>query len=149
MQLTQYQNDRLLELLWGSLRTVDNNSKFEYLPRPRVQTGWGDKTKTGLLASIERIINEPEDPNKPKPRRNSTAKQTLNYTLSDVLGVKGYYWGLHQFRKGRIASRCIEIPQFDGDRDDDQYHTDDPVSFKIEMMLVGKAAENYSHPPPF
>ena len=47
-RLTVDQQGELIELLWDSLRRVPGVDQ--------VQTGWGTKTQTGLLACIERIM---------------------------------------------------------------------------------------------
>ncbi len=46
--MTKKQQDAVLELLWDSMKRDPEN-------RDRVRTGWGTKTKEGLVACIERI----------------------------------------------------------------------------------------------
>lgn len=47
-RFTDYQQSELLELLWGSLKKEPGYD--------RVHTGFGTKTKTGLLNCIESIV---------------------------------------------------------------------------------------------
>lgn len=49
--ITDRQRKAFEELLWESLKTVKGYPE-------RRQTGWGTKTIKGLVASIERIIEE-------------------------------------------------------------------------------------------
>lgn len=47
-QFTREQADMVVDLLWYSLKRDGEH-------KDRRQTGWGTKTKTGLIACIERI----------------------------------------------------------------------------------------------
>lgn len=49
--LSQPQRDELIELLWESLKRDREHTD-------RRQTGWGTKTKLGLIACVERIVND-------------------------------------------------------------------------------------------
>ena len=49
--MTQGQESQILELLWDSMKRDPEH-------KDRVRTGWGTKTKTGLVACIERIMRE-------------------------------------------------------------------------------------------
>ena len=49
--MTDQQKKLFEELLWDSLKHDTKN-------KDRRRTGWGSKTITGLIASIETIINE-------------------------------------------------------------------------------------------
>lgn len=49
--LTEFQKTKLLKLLWDSMKRDPEH-------KDRKQTGWGTKTQFGLIACIERIINE-------------------------------------------------------------------------------------------
>ena len=51
--LDDTQREKLIDLLWQSLKSdsVDNFND-------RRRTGYGTKTKQGLIACIERVINE-------------------------------------------------------------------------------------------
>jgi len=51
--LTPWQQRELIELLWQSLKQDSEH-------KDRKQTGYGTKTQTGLLASIESIMNRKE-----------------------------------------------------------------------------------------
>ncbi len=56
--LTREQEAALLDLLWGYMRR-DLNPEHR---KDRVQTGWGTKTKQGLIACIKRIVLDGELP---------------------------------------------------------------------------------------
>ena len=47
------QQQTLVNLLWDSLKRVPEHPD-------RRQTAWGDKTDEGLVACIQRIVDEPE-----------------------------------------------------------------------------------------
>jgi hypothetical protein len=47
--MTEKQQQEIIDLLWDYMRR-DKGSK------DRVHTGWGTKTKQGLIASISRIV---------------------------------------------------------------------------------------------
>lgn len=55
-EMTERQKRKFLGLLWDSLKRDPEyyGTRFE----DRRQTGWGTKTQVGLLACIERIIEE-------------------------------------------------------------------------------------------
>lgn len=53
MKLSKSQKEDLIDLLWDDLRKDLNHSD-------RKRTGWGGKTKDGLVASIEDILNKEE-----------------------------------------------------------------------------------------
>jgi len=50
-RLTAQQQTELFELLWDSLQNAPKHKNVK-------RTGWGFKSKTGLVACIERIIFE-------------------------------------------------------------------------------------------
>lgn len=47
--LTKEQRGRVIDLLWDSLKSDSQH-------KDRKQTGWGTKTKQGLISCIERIV---------------------------------------------------------------------------------------------
>lgn len=51
--MTDKQQAALLELLWESMKRDPEH-------KDRVRTGWGTKTQTGLLASIQSIMEDEE-----------------------------------------------------------------------------------------
>lgn len=51
--MTERQKEELLELLWDCMRRSPDHPD-------RVVTGWGTKTQEGLIASIERIMDNKE-----------------------------------------------------------------------------------------
>lgn len=57
MKFTDNQNSALINLLWNSLGQDPEH-------KDRRQTTWGTKTKEGLIACIERIVENPriDDP---------------------------------------------------------------------------------------
>jgi len=52
--LTNHQREMVLDLLWEDLR---KDKEYE----DRVHTGWGTKTEIGLIACIDRIMQEKEE----------------------------------------------------------------------------------------
>ena len=50
-ELTDTQTQAVIDLLWDSLKRDPEH-------KDRRQTGWGTKTKVGLLASLHRIFYE-------------------------------------------------------------------------------------------
>ena len=63
------QKQMFLELLWDSLKqepAPDRNWKRRKSEDERRQTGWGTKTRCGLLACIDRIVTQEADP-EPNP----------------------------------------------------------------------------------
>ena len=54
--MTKDQEKQIIELLWGSMvMSQPPNIRAPY-DEPRVETGWGTKTQTGLVACIARIM---------------------------------------------------------------------------------------------
>jgi len=51
--MTTKQEKTLVNLLWDNLKTVPFHSD-------RRQTAWGDKTKEGLVACIQRVTSDPD-----------------------------------------------------------------------------------------
>jgi len=49
--LNEAQRARIIDLVWDVMKKDKDH-------KDRVQTSWGAKTKAGLVACIERIINE-------------------------------------------------------------------------------------------
>lgn len=54
--MTEKQEQELLELLWDYM-------KKDPAHKDRVRTGWGTKTKQGLVASVRRIVTGEETDN--------------------------------------------------------------------------------------
>lgn len=54
--ITDRQRKMFIELLWDSLK--DSGHRETPTAPARKVTGWGTKTETGLIACIERIIEE-------------------------------------------------------------------------------------------
>ena len=68
MKLTAYQMAAFLDLLW------------QQSAKSKLQTGWGPKTRQGLLASIETILNE--------PHKGEQAKTDVSGAIAGMLDGK-------------------------------------------------------------
>jgi len=56
--MNEKQKEKIKTLLWDYLKCDPEH-------KDRRITGWGTKTLTGLVASIERIVNDPNEEVKP------------------------------------------------------------------------------------
>lgn len=95
--MNQYQKDRLIGLLWESLPRVSG------LPDRR-QTEWGDKTKTGLIACVERILRE--DGERPEPEVIHTGCKLCGL---DIEGFKPFHFGSWRDRGNNLACPSGEV----------------------------------------
>lgn len=119
MDLTQ--KDALLELLWNSLKPVEGQ------PDQR-QTGWGTKTKIGLLACIERLESEAQERSSralcamvgPHPLTLKMAKERLSALGVTIRRIEGEY---------RVSVKGSREPYF--------------TDALIDAYLTGKAMAEY------
>lgn len=98
--MREEQKARIIELLWDSLRRDPEHED-------RRQTGWGTKTKEGLIACIDRIAYELKPIEDVKGKGHIHRLRRLKYAVPTVKGRPLRYLCIDCGRNFKIATGCV------------------------------------------